>query len=493
VFQLDDPAWSRAPWLSSVLDSLPSDGTQPHYMTAPHPDAVGSLGSEFDAWVPSFLQTRLRWWQRLAAYRLLEVDEAGDLIWWSALLSASRQVGKSVLLRLLALFLLQQEHRWGPGRDVMLISRDVAVAAEIQRPAILWVKHGISPEGWEVKLLNGRQEVIEPGGNRWMVRSRDAVYGYSAATALCDEAWTLPTAVIEEGIEPILVERRSGLLLLASTPHRRATSLMRSRRAAALANVSAPDRTLLLEWSAPADAELDDMAAWRAASPHWSARREELIRSKCVSAMSGTGGDPDEPDPKQFFRTQWLGIWPAAPISARPGKPLVDEDVFAALRVPGLHLTGVETVTGALEAVAGHPPAIGLAWRRPDGRIGVIGRTAPTLDAAWRELGLLPPGSSYLCGLSWRNQPEAVNLNAEGVGTRTTEVALPLLADLVSTGSLAWDGQDLAEQMAGLRVADAPSAAGKTSVRSADQTHVVRAAAWAVWKVSQCEPEPQIW
>ena len=82
-------------------------------MTRPHPNAVGSFGADFAAWSLARSGRPLRWWQRLAATRLLEHDADGHLVWLWAVLSTSRQVGKSVLLGELALWRLAQAARWG--------------------------------------------------------------------------------------------------------------------------------------------------------------------------------------------------------------------------------------------------------------------------------------------------------------------------------------------------------------------------------------------
>src|SRR5882672_1705931 len=71
-FDLDDAVWDVASWLDDLRE-VPADAVWPRLMTVPHPDAVGSLGAEFIAWAAR-RGTVLRWWQRLAATRLLEID-----------------------------------------------------------------------------------------------------------------------------------------------------------------------------------------------------------------------------------------------------------------------------------------------------------------------------------------------------------------------------------------------------------------------------------
>ena len=68
---------------------------------------------------------------------------------------------------------------------------------------------------------------------------------------------------------------------------------------------------LIVEWSAPRYCRIEDRAAWRLASPHWSARAGAMIAHAGARALSGFASeDPDEPDPIEAVRAQWLNIWP---------------------------------------------------------------------------------------------------------------------------------------------------------------------------------------
>jgi hypothetical protein len=69
-FDSDDRAWD-VPWLDQLRD-VPAEGSWPRLMTPPHPLAVASLGGEFAAFAAARMGGQLRWWQRLAATRLLE-------------------------------------------------------------------------------------------------------------------------------------------------------------------------------------------------------------------------------------------------------------------------------------------------------------------------------------------------------------------------------------------------------------------------------------
>src|SRR5215475_4404696 len=181
-----DPRW-RVPWLEPLL-RVPPDATWPRLMTLPHPAAVGSLGDEFAGWAELRSGRPLRWWQRLVAARLLELDGGGRLVWDTLVLSMARQLGKSWLLRELCLWRIHQGERFGEPQDVMHTGKDLAVCKEVQRPARVWAKR--RRDLFKVTEVNG-QEAIEllADGSRWMLRAKEAVYGYTVSMGAADEAW----------------------------------------------------------------------------------------------------------------------------------------------------------------------------------------------------------------------------------------------------------------------------------------------------------------
>src|SRR5215831_17366447 len=75
-------------WLRE-LRKVPADATWPRYMTAPHPSAVGSLGSDFVRFAEARSGRPLRWWQRLVATRLLEHDPDDRLVWETLILTVA--------------------------------------------------------------------------------------------------------------------------------------------------------------------------------------------------------------------------------------------------------------------------------------------------------------------------------------------------------------------------------------------------------------------
>ena len=97
--------------------------------------------------------------------------------------------------------------------------KDLAVCKEVQRPARIWAKaHG---DVYQVREVNGQEEIeYLEDGSRWMLRAKEAVYGYSVSMAAVDEAWKVRASSVEEGLTPTMVEREQPQLLLVSTAHR---------------------------------------------------------------------------------------------------------------------------------------------------------------------------------------------------------------------------------------------------------------------------------
>src|SRR4029077_14349435 len=222
-----DRRWNRV-WLRE-LRRPPADATWPRLMTVPHPKAKGSLGPDFIAFAEERSGRPLRWWQQLAATRLLEIERGGDLVWETALLSMARQLGKSWLLRELMLWRINQGDRFGEPQDVMHTGKDVAICKEVQRPVRIWAR--LRPDLYKVREANGHEHIeYLPDGSRWLLRSKEATYGYSVSMAAADEAWKVKPYTIDEALAPTMVEREQPQLLLVSTAHRMSSTLMLSRR-----------------------------------------------------------------------------------------------------------------------------------------------------------------------------------------------------------------------------------------------------------------------
>lgn len=301
----DDPmAACRLPWLVK-LAAVPENAAVPLAMSGPHPRAVGSYGAECVAWALAEMGLTLRWWQALAVTRQLEHDRDGVLVWREIVESGPRRIGKSTRLRSVALWRLANAERFRESQLAMLVSKDLAVGKEIHRGSWRWA----DKKGWNVLRLNGAQEVETPAGDRWLLRAPNAAYGYDVGYGQVDESWGVDPQAITDGLEPALLERESPQLHLTSTAHVKASSLMRRRLTAALRDAD-PD-VLLLLWGAHPDADVADESTWRAASPHWSRDRRDLIARKYGAALAGQDEPEfDDPDPVRGWAAQYLNVWP---------------------------------------------------------------------------------------------------------------------------------------------------------------------------------------
>lgn len=443
-FDVDHECW-RVPWLEPLLD-VPGNAVWPRLMTVSHPRAVGSLGVEFCAWAEQRTGGRLRWWQRLVAARLLEVDAAGNLVWEAVVLSMARQLGKSWLLRELLFWRVHESARFGGEQLVLHTGKDVAICREVQRPARIWAK--ARRDEYVVREVNGQEEIAYVGdgfSSRWMIRARDAVYGIAATMVGVDECWKVKAEAVEEGVVPTMVDAEQTQLLLVSTAHRRATSLMMRRRAEALTALATGGGDLLVEWSARSDAELDDRDGWRMASPHWTARRERLIAQRVEAALAGVGddGDPDEPDPVEAVRAQWLNVWPGRISRPEKGEPVVDPNRWVRARCDD------DSAGPLVIAIADHYGrgcAVGFCGTLDDGRLVAGAELVDSRLEAWGLAGRAAwarPGSILVTSASLAADPAAGDVNVDTivkVGGADTATAVVVIRDLLATGRLVHDG-----------------------------------------------------
>jgi len=357
--------------------------------------------------------------------------------------------------------------------------KDVAVCKEMQRRARLWAR--ARPRQFHVREVNGQEEIeFTADGSRWMVRAKEAVYGYSASMAVADEAWKVASSTIEEGLVPTMVERVQSQLVLVTTSHRRMTRLVLDRRQSCLGQLDVPSVDLFCEWSAPRDAPLDDPVTWRLASPHWSPKRERLVARAYERALAGDSDDPDEPDPIESFRSQWLN---QAPLKAFVGKgePLVDAAVWA-------RLGGRRLVTdGGWCAVADNAgQGAAVAYVASDGdRFEVDGEVCGSWSDAMRQAARFVGGDfgrRLVLGDVLREQPPADFPGRRLIvrmGSVEARRGLALLRALVGEGRLVHDvtpDLDVQVEAARVRLVD-----GGLSLVPGGRSDLLRASLWALW------------
>jgi hypothetical protein len=491
-FELGEALWDVA-WLDDLRD-VPAGAVWPRLMTAPHPAAVGSLGREFEWWCRAHRGVELRWFQRLVARRLLEVDADGRLVWLVLLLTLSRQLGKSWFLWLILSWRLHQGERFGVPQRLLHMSIQMSQVRDVMNRELRLAD--ARPDRYST-MDNNNDTWVEwrDDGSRWVRVVRGTgraggAYGQSGvAVGVVDEAWSIPVTAVDDGLEPTLVAGEQPWLLLISTAHRLATALMIDRRRAALEDLaSVAEPVLLVEWSAPRHFGLDDVEGWRMASPHWTPQREQLIRMRVQRAQSGFASeDESEPDPVESVRAQWLNQWPVALSSSAKVTALVDVERWAGLDTS----TGVPVrVWVAVADNLGRGAGVVAVADVGDGRYEVDGWTCPDREAALAEARrtievldvpgrlVVEPALSSIAPGADRSLPADVRFG------------LPLLRELVESGRLVHDATpELDAQLAECRVR---SVQGGLALATLARSDLIRAAALAMRAAVVYLPVPAI-
>lgn len=461
-------------WLEPYLE-VPGDAAPPLWVSSVHPEAVGSYGPAAIEWMEATVvergqPLRLRWWQRLAIVLQLQHRADGTLCWRVILESGPRRIGKSVRLRAMALWRLQHGPiMFEPEQLVLHTGKDLAIVREVMRKAWAWAD---PREEWDCKRGMTEPEVSYLGVNRWVARSKDSTTGYDACLALCDEAWDVPPAAIDDDLEPTMLERESPQLVLTSTAHRRATSLMRGRITDALAVDDG--ETMLLVWCARPGADPGAESTWRASSPHWSEDRRKMMASKYAKAVAGeTDPEADDPDPMQGFLAQYLNRWTFRKALVRRGSVAVGEQAWLDLleEIPD----GVPAAA-AVESWFEAGVSLALAYRLGE-RVVVTTSAHPDLAAAITAAKASGHRGRLTVGASLLGDPAL-----KGVGTRKGEgrvlAAVQELQRLVAEDVVRHDGGDhLTSQVLDLRTL--PSTDGPR-MASSGRADAVKAAVWAI-------------
>ncbi len=471
---VDRGLWD-VPWISPLLDAKPESASLPRWMTVPHPRAVGSYGQEAVDWIRDEVGIELRWWQRLAMVRQLEHDADGTLVWRYIVESTPRRSGKSWRVRGTALWRLEQGDRFGEPQSVVFSGKDLPICKEIHRRAWKWA----DDRGWTVRKGMGNEEIENPeDGSRWLVRSQNGVYGYDAGLGQIDEGWAVPAAVVDEGLQPAMMDRSNPQLMMTSTAHRKATSLMLTRIAEGRDQIADPRRTLLLVWCAAPDADPQDEREWRAASPHWDEDRLELMRDRWTQIQSGrVVPDPDEPDPVEGFKAQYLNVWQEPSIIAAKGWPdgFADCPTTAGQEPP---FYGV----GALEVSQDRNRyGAALAVKLGD-QVAVWTSLSSSIEQAVGWLNEHQP-VTVLVGVSLKSEAEATaQFVVRPAGTAETRQATPLVQALAKRRALAHDHTaPLMAECLSARVAEVESGEMLSAKRSVGPISTIKAMAWAAW------------
>jgi len=246
---------------------------------------------------------------------------------------------------------------------------------------------------------------------------------------------------------------------------------------------------LILEWSASRETSIEDRDAWRSSSPHWSAMRERLLSAKLERVLRGVSEDPDEDDPVESFRSQYLNVWPDRTlVTSTSEEPLVELDEWSTCADLTVAPTN-DPVSVGVEDWFGMGASAVAAQRLPDGRVVVWGSTFGSREDAFAWTAWLTdprPGSTVIAGTSLPIESVRDALpDTPGVvkaSPADLRSGLALIRILTRQGRIRHgDDPAIAQQLASCRVAQREG--GLVIPHRANRTDLVRGLATSVRSV----------
>jgi len=226
--------------------------------------------------------------------------------------------------------------------------------------------------------------------------------------------------------------KNQGQLFLISTAGDSTSDLMQAYRQRALDRLEDPEpgSVLLLEWSAPAEADPDQVDTWRWGSPAWDDKREAFVRQQWHRIEESA------------FRREYLNMWVIR------SNHWLKESYWNACLDPLVELPNDGVWSVAVECdFDGMGHAVAIAAPNVNGHIVVrvtTHRTIVEVDEQLRKIRALHP-SLYI-----QVTPGYVDRIREKfddlVGQREAVVATQILVDLFSRLQIRHDGSQILQE-----------------------------------------------
>jgi hypothetical protein len=354
----------------------PRVSSRPDYVSSAGGEAVelaASAGLQLDQWQQHVLEVALGE-QANGKWAAFEVG-----------LIVGRQNGKGAVLEareLAGLFLF--------GEQLILHSaHEFKTAQEAFRRVLGLIQNTADLDRLvsRVRTSHGEEGIELRSGARlrFVARSTGSGRGFSGDVVILDEAYNLPASAMG-ALLPTMAARPNPQVWYASSAGKEDSEVLarvRDRGAE-----GKPSRLAYFEWSAPADADLDDPAAWQAANPGLGIRIDaEFVEAERAAL------------PELEFARERLGIWADGRVSAA-----IDQVLWASLadtecqdRSPVVFCPTInpERTKGAITA----------AIRRADGLVQVesidyrpgtawMADRMAALNADWHPIGfVIDPGA----------------------------------------------------------------------------------------------------
>ena len=336
---------------------------KPRYETPIPRNVTGSYGPRVQRWAMATLGLKLGGWQAYALHQILRHDRSGDLVTRIALLSTARQNGKSVVVRCLVGWMLDEGHQLPAFRDWTTI---LAAAHDAKQARIVY--RGVMGDFDRVPRLKASTRLtqyfgIEKDGLTFDVVTAQpgSARGLSAGAIAWDEVVTQRGWDMWEALSPTQSAQRNPIMILTSTAGQEDSVLLRAfydRLVRQSSGDEKPDPTFYGAWwqSEDPDAGLD-WKQLRQANPALGDGRLQRAAIRSEYALL----------PKASWQRERLNHWVDTRAENAPFRP----GVWAALRtrdplsgLEGPFALGIGVAPGWTRAT------IAVAGIRPDGRIG---------------------------------------------------------------------------------------------------------------------------
>lgn len=257
-------------------------------------DPTTTLGFEFIDFAEQVVGIELLPWQRWWALHAFELNEDGRFRFRTVLTLVARQNGKTILMKLVALWKMYMGH----AREVLGTAQTLSVARDTWLECIDLVEEVEdlrSELAGQPRKANGQEEFKLLSGSRYRIVAANRRAGRSKSIDLL-----LPDEIREwldfdawGALSKTTAARPNSQILAFSNAGDHRSVVLKTLRSSGL---SRKNRTIaLFEWSAPDGCQLDDRDAWAFANPSLGYTMTE----ESIEASLDT-------DPAPVFRTEVL-------------------------------------------------------------------------------------------------------------------------------------------------------------------------------------------
>ena len=297
-------------------------------------------------------------WQQHVADVALEVNPAtGRLAYRRVILTVPRQSGKTTLM--LAAFLHRSLGMGGPQVSAYGAQNGLDARVRLQRE---WHKESLQSSAalrdtYTPSWTTGAEALLFHNGSRLQIvaGTEKSGHGQTLDLAMVDEAFAQRDGRLEQALSPAMITRPEPQLWFISTAGSPTDTWFRDKVERGRQSVDGNDGLAFFEWSAPAAADINDRAAWRACMPALGHTiSEAVIAAECL------GMAPDE------FRRAYLNQW-----VDRGADGAFDDAAWSALADPQAE-RGRAPAFAVSCAADGSWSAVAVAWRRLDGHAHVM-------------------------------------------------------------------------------------------------------------------------